>query len=261
MSDFYSRRFPKVASWAVLVLAIVGWTLPAGAQQFSPGPLAEPDLAPKQGTGFSTDTSLGNPGWMAGGIPGANAFQPPKVLNHPTPSYPELAHLNRVEGVVTVRFSIDDTGHVTNVFVTKTSGSVLLDSLVREPTLRDWTFQPAMLNGKPLAGSVTKEFEFRLDPNEQRQLAEKRLALPIGTPEPPYPPEALVVHPPLKGSCTITVRWTKAGLVDLIYLPKPSGFPFLDHVALRFAYANWRTDTATAAKDQEFTKVINFTPP
>lgn len=233
----------------------------ARAQQFSPGPLAEPDSAPKKSFGFAAETTLGNPGLTAGGIPAPNEFQPPKVLKHPTPAYPVLANLNRVEGVVTVRFSIDDKGQVADVTATKSSGSVMLDSLVRDPSLREWTFQPAMLNGKPLPSSLTREFEFRLDPNEQRQLAEKRLALPIGTPEPPYPPEALSVHPPLKGSCTVTVRWTKAGLVDLIYLPKPSGFPFLDHVALRFAYANWRTDLETAAKDQEFTKVINFTPP
>ena len=38
------------------------------------------------------------------------------------------------------------------------------------------------------------------------------------------------------------MRWTKAGLVDLIYLPQRSGSNTLDRAALRFAYENWRTD-------------------
>ena len=219
-----------------------------------------PALAPNPNAGLDPDVKI-DAASPASGSPGANNFQPPKVLKHPTPAYPELAHLNRVEGVVRVHFAVDETGHVTGVTVAKTSGSVMLDSLIRDYTLREWTFQPAMLNGQPIAGGTDKEFEFKLDPNEERALAEKRLALPIGTPDPPYPPEALALHPPPKGKCTVGVRWTKAGLVDLIYLPVASGSNILDRAALRFAYANWRTDVATAAKDEPFTKIINFTPP
>ena len=261
MPDSHPRLFPTFAPWAALVVAAVGWALPAVAQQFSPGPIAAPDLAPNPASGLSTDIRLATPDPAAGGTPGGNTFQSPKLLKHPAPVYPELAHLNRVEGVVGVRFSIDDTGHVTDVAVTKTSGSVMLDSLVRDHALREWTFQPAMLNGQPVAGGVEKEFEFKLDPNEQRTLAEKRLALPLGIADPPYPKEALALHPPPKGVCTVGVRWTKAGLVDLIYLPQGSGSNALDRAALRFAYENWRTDVATAAKDEAFTKVIHFTPP
>ena len=183
------------------------------------------------------------------------------MLKHPTPTYPELAHLNRVEGVVRIHFTIDDAGQVTGVTVPNSSGSVMLDALARDYTLREWTFQPATFNGKPVPCGADREFEFRLDPNEERALAEKRLALTVGTPEPTYPPEALALHPPPKGKCTVAVRWTKAGLVDLIYMPQSSGSGALDKAALRFAYSNWRTDPATAAKDEPFSKVINFTPP
>lgn len=41
--------------------------------------------------------------------------------------YPSQARDRRVEGVVTVSFSLDGTGHVTNVRVLKGSGSTLLD--------------------------------------------------------------------------------------------------------------------------------------
>ncbi len=261
MCNSRSCLLPASVLWAALVLIAVCWTLPATAQQVLPSPTTAPALAPKQAGGSSTDIHLDTPAPTAGGTSEAGAFQSPKLLKHPAPVYPELAHLNRVEGVVRIRFSIDETGHVTDVAVTKTSGSVMLDSLVRDHALREWTFQPALLDGKPVAGGVEKDFEFKLDPNEQRLLAEKRLALPVGIPEPPYPKEALALQPPPKGQCTVGVRWTKAGLVDLIYLPQGSGSNALDRAALRFAYQNWRTDLATATKDEAFTKVINFSPP
>ena len=220
-----------------------------------------PALAPHSAITSSTEVTLDEPppAPYANSSPGT--FTPPKLLKHPTPAYPELAHLNRVEGVVRIHFAIDDAGHVTGVTVPQSSGSAMLDALARDYTLREWTFQPALFNGQPVPSGASKEFEFKLDPAEEKALAEKRLALPVGTPDPPYPPEALALRPPPKGKCTVGVRWTKAGLVDLIYMPQSTGSGALDKAALRFAYGNWRTDPATAAKDEPFTKIINFTPP
>ena len=261
MRDSRPRRFPTPASWIVLALALVGGNAPAGAQQATPGSLMAPGLAPQSPLTSSTEVTLDEPSPAPrdGATPGN--FSPPKLLRHPIPAYPELAHLNRVEGVVSVHFAIDETGHVTAVTIPKSSGSVMLDALSRDYTLREWTFQPATFNGQPVPSGVSKEFEFKLDPAEEKALAEKRLALQVGTPEPPYPPEALALRPPPGGKCTVGVRWTKAGLVDLIYMPQSTGSGALDKAALRFAYANWRTDPATAAKDEPFTKVVTFTPP
>ena len=262
MPVFQLRRFLSFVSW----IALVGGSLSAAAQQASPaqatpGPLMAPALAPKSNLASATEVTLDapTPEPYANSSPGA--FTPPKVLKHPTPSYPELAHLNRVEGVVRVHFAIDEAGHVIGVTVPRSSGSMMLDALSRDYTLREWTFQPATFNGQPVPGGADEEFEFKLDPNEERTLAEQRLALPVGTPDPTYPPEALALHPPPKGKCTVAVRWTKAGLVDLIYMPQSTGSGALDKAALRFAYSNWRTDPATAAKAEVFSKIINFTPP
>ena len=85
--------------------------------------------------------------------PADSRFQPAKVLKHPAPAYPELALLNRAEGVVTIRFGIDDKGRVTTLSIAKSGGSVMLDSIVLDYTLHDWTFEPATLDGKPIASS------------------------------------------------------------------------------------------------------------
>ena len=252
-------RFLSLLPW----IALVGGSLSANAQQApaTPGPLMAPALAPKSGLATDVNTTLDIATPTPSGSSTTGAFTPPKVLQHPNPSYPELALLNRVEGVVHIHFAVDEEGHVTGVSVPRSSGNTLLDLLAKDAALHEWTFQPATFNGQPVPGGADKEFEFKLDPNEQRVLAEKRLALALGTPDPPYPPEALAFRPPPKGACTVAVRWTKAGLVDHIYMPQSTGSGTLDRTALRFAYSNWRTDPATAAKDEPFSKVIKFTPP
>ena len=167
-----------------------------------------------------------------------------------------MAHLNRVEGVVRVRFSVDDAGQVSSVFTEKSSGSVMLDQVVLDPRLKQWTFQPATLDGKPISSVLYQEFEFRLDPAEERAIAIKRLALPYGIPDPPYPTEAATRG--LKGKATLAVFWQKDnGLVDKIYLIKSSDSGLLDNTALRFAYEHWRMDP-TLATTERYVKTVEF---
>ena len=194
--------------------------------------------------------------------PLGQGYQPPKVLKRGTVAYPILANLNRIEGTVGIHFIIDETGKVTNATVYKTSRSLTLDAVVKSHGILEWTFQPATLNGKAVPSTFDQEIEFRLDPNEQREFALKRLAAPVGTPDPPYPSAALAIHPHPRGDCTIGVYWTPAGLVDIINLVKSSGSATLDHAALRFAYQNWRIDPKQIKDPKvQYTKVLTLTPP
>ncbi len=196
--------------------------------------------------------------------PAGTGYTPPKVLKQSPITYPILANLNRIEGIVGVRFAIDENGAVKDATVYRPSHSVLLDSVVRSRGFLSWTFVPATLNGRPIPSTLDKEIEFRLDPAEQRQFALKRLAAPIGIPDPPYPPEALAIHPHPGGDCTIGVFWTEtgSGLVDIINLLKGSGSPTLDHAALLFAYENWHIDPKQIKDPKEqYTRVLTFTPP
>ena len=252
---FPSRRSLSLRSVSVLLAAgLLALPCAAFAQQLTGGgmlalpPVSKPSPA------------------AAAPNPEGTSYHPAKLLRHPTLSYPTLALLNRVEGTVRVRFGIDDQGHVETVNAIKTGGSVLLDAVVLDHTLREWTFQPATLDGKPIASSLEQELEFRLDPEEQRRFARERLAAPIGLPDPPYPPEAVAAK--LKGSCTIGIFWTPGGLPNLIYLAKSSGSNLLDHTALRFAFTHWHIDPKDVVyakdkdgKDLAFTKTVAFNPP
>ena len=190
-------------------------------------------------------------------------YVPPLAIKRLPVAYPELAHLNRAQGVVEIQFSVDENGDVTKVVVARSSGSLMLDAaVVRDYNLLHWKFQPATLYGKPVPSTKEQEFEFRLDPAEERALALKRLALPVGTPDAPYPKEGLRLKP--RGSVTVGVHWTSRGLVNLIYLVKASGSNILDRAALRWAYENWHIDPTTINdknKDDAFTKTMNFEPP
>ena len=240
---------------ALVAFALVGGGIyalrPRGSK---PGPPVA-DASPAPTAAVSTATAPPAPS----DTPEPSKFQGPKLLASRPVRYPEQAFLNRVEGVVRVKFSVDDAGHVIKAAVSQSSGSVMLDAMALDYDLKLWTFQPATLDGQPVPGTVDKEFEFKLDPAGQKALATKRLAAKVGTPDAPYPKEAL----PLKaqGSCTINVTWTKAGLVDRIILAQASGSNILDRTALRFAYENWRVDPKDAVPDQEFSKKMTFTPP
>jgi TonB family protein len=232
-------------------------TLLAAAPQAKPVPSATPAPTPNAIADFGAAAEpLATP--VTSGTPGGN-YQVAKVRFRAPVAYPLLADLNREEGVVTIRFYIDETGHVTKTAVAKDGTSPLLNQLNNDSRLLLWTFDPATLDGKPIPSTHDQEFEFRLDPEQQKKLALHRLALSIGTPDPPYPPAAAANH--LEGSATLTIQWTKQGLVDKIGLSKSSGSPLLDATALRFAYENWRIDPAAMSPDKPFVKTIKFTPP
>ena len=202
------------------------------------------------------------PAASASPTPEDKRFSPPKELKRGPVTYPILANLNRIEGVVGVRFAIDEAGKVKDATAYRTSGSFLLDAVVKSRGIMEWTFQPATFDGKPVPSTYEKEIEFHLDPAEQREFARKRLAAPVGTPDPPYPAEALAMQPRPKGDCTIGVYWLPSGLVDNINLLKSSGSATLDHAALRFAYENWHIDPSQIKDPKvQFTKVLSFVPP
>jgi TonB family protein len=234
---------------AILPFAAVAPALAQSIEEFSEvrtsGPIAD--------FGSGTPAPAGSPAQTPAGN-----YHPAEVRLRVPVGYPLLADLNRIEGKVIIRFYIDENGHVTRTAIASRGTNVLLEQLLGDPRLMKWTFQPATLNGTPVPSTHDQEFEFRLDPEQQKKIALHRLALPIGTPDPPYPPAAAADH--LEGKPTVQVQWTKQGLVDRIALVKSSGAPYLDASALRFVYENWRIDPAAVKADQPFVKTVSFVP-
>ena len=82
-------------------------------------------------------------------------------LNNPKPDYPSLARRLGEEGTVVLRVKVTAQGHVETLHVQQSSGYGPLDAAALN-AVRQWTFTPARLAGKPQAGWVLVPIQFSL---------------------------------------------------------------------------------------------------
>jgi protein TonB len=82
-----------------------------------------------------------------------------KLISSVPPEYPALAKAQHVSGGVTIDALIDATGHVTKMKVI--SGPTLLHQAAMD-ALKQWKYQPAMLDGKPVPMHLSVTIQFRL---------------------------------------------------------------------------------------------------
>jgi protein TonB len=106
-------------------------------------------------------------GGVVGGMPaptpapvriGGN-IKAPKVVHRVAPIYPQLAATARVQGVVIVEAQVDEHGVVRTAQVLR--GSPLLDAAALE-AVRQWRYQPLLLNGQPSAFVLVITVNFNL---------------------------------------------------------------------------------------------------
>jgi protein TonB len=109
------------------------------------------------GTGLGIKTK--QPAAPAAPTPTGGDVKPAKLISSVPPVYPQLAKNQHVSGNVLVDALIDPTGHVTTMKVV--SGPTLLHQAAMD-ALRQWTYQPAMLDGKPVPMHLTVTIQFRL---------------------------------------------------------------------------------------------------
>lgn len=87
--------------------------------------------------------------------------QPPIAIQKPGPSYTAQAKEAGVEGVVIVQAVVETDGTVSAVKVLKELSDGLTESAVE--TILQWVFEPALLNGRPVAVYHVLTVNFRLD--------------------------------------------------------------------------------------------------
>lgn len=107
---------------------------------------------------------LGGFGPPGGERPDPGAFvvveKQPELVVAPTPAYPELAKLARIEGVVTVRALVGRDGKVKEVILLKGAHD-LLDRAALDAA-RSYVFTPALQNKTPVPVWVSIPFRFKL---------------------------------------------------------------------------------------------------
>jgi TonB family protein len=92
---------------------------------------------------------------------------PPKVLTKVDPQYPPEARAEHLEGEVIVKATIGKDGRVSNVRATRSTRDDFAAATIA--AARQWTFEPATLEGKPIAVDYALTFRFRLDGKKDKQ--------------------------------------------------------------------------------------------
>jgi TonB family protein len=92
-------------------------------------------------------------------VPVGGDVKPARLISSVPPAYPALARTQHVAGDVRVDALIDANGRVSTMKVV--SGPTLLHQAAMD-ALRQWKYQPATLDGKPVAMHLTVTLQFRL---------------------------------------------------------------------------------------------------
>ena len=85
--------------------------------------------------------------------------KPPRLVRRIEPAYPELAILSRVEGIVVLEATTDVYGRVTAVRVLR---SIALLDAAAVDAVRQWVYEPLLVNGRPRPVTFTVTVRFVL---------------------------------------------------------------------------------------------------
>jgi protein TonB len=133
-------------------------------------PVGDADLAPSLGAAQTSvpSDSLGEglgtvstkqPAAPATPLPVGGDVKQAHLISSTPPAYPLLAKSQHVEGNVHVDALVDANGHVSSMHVV--SGPALLHQAAMD-ALRQWKYQPATLDGKPVPMHLAVTLQFRL---------------------------------------------------------------------------------------------------
>ena len=118
--------------------------------------LPEPPAAPDDAASGNGDS--GAPGEVRDSPP-VSHVSPPALIAKVPPAYPEIARIARVQGMVLITGVVTEDGRVANLTVV--SGHPLLIPAALD-CVKQWRYEPALLNGRPVTAPVEIRVQFQL---------------------------------------------------------------------------------------------------
>ena len=85
----------------------------------------------------------------------------PKVVKIVQPEYPTLARQAEIEGIVTLKVTINERGRVMRVSVIRSDASIF-DKVAME-AMKQWEFEPAEQSGNPVKSTISIPLQFTLN--------------------------------------------------------------------------------------------------
>jgi periplasmic protein TonB len=113
------------------------------------------------GSGEGPGVGPGRGGGIGGGVfKVGGGVSAPRALQTPDPEYSEEARKAKYQGTVVLWLIVDPNGHPQNVKVARSLGMGLDQKAIE--AVRQWKFEPAMKDGRPVAVQINVEVNFRL---------------------------------------------------------------------------------------------------
>ncbi|MBM3305623.1 MAG: energy transducer TonB [Candidatus Aminicenantes bacterium] len=97
--------------------------------------------------------------FAAGAVKVEKDIKPPKLVKEVSPVYPEIARLSEVQGVVILSVKTGPDGKVQDVMVLRSIP--LLDQAAID-AVRQWVYEPFVIDGKPVTAVFTVTVNFQL---------------------------------------------------------------------------------------------------
>lgn len=142
------------------------------APQFDLGPIGKPGSPPSASSKkqpaksrpAKPESSTGNPSGASrnGGASASVEDRSIEPVNLTAPDYPRRAVRKKLNGEVTVAFTVNENGRTEDIEVVDADPPNVFDrAAVR--AVRQWTFKPAIRNGAPTSERVKQTIQFDLD--------------------------------------------------------------------------------------------------
>ena len=165
--------------------------------------------------------------------------QRPKLVNKVSPKYPQEAVDAGIEGKVVIEAVTDIKGSV--IKTTVVDGPAELRNAALD-ALKQWRYEPYIVNGKPKPVAFTVVVKFTLDPKKKTKPVKKPIVLSskqrprlLKSPAPSFPKEALKER--IQGNVVIEVTTDEKGRVAKAQVME--GIPQLNEAALE-AVKQWQ---------------------
>ena len=172
-----------------------------------------------------------------GAVRAVGKIEPPKLLKEVAPVYPEIARQAQVEGTVILEIKADEQGHIVDVRVLH---SIPLLDMSAIEAVKQWKYEPLVIDGKPRPVIFTVTVRFLLDSGFKKDVLKKFAAGAIRAEGEIQPPQLLKEVTPVypeaarqaevQGTVILAVKANEEGrIVDAVVL---RSIPLLDQAAL-----------------------------
>jgi TonB family protein len=113
------------------------------------------------GVGHGPGVGAGSGGGIGGGVyKVGGGISAPQAISSPDPEYTDEARQAKKQGTCVLSLIVDEQGHPRDLHVVRSLGFGL-DAKALE-AVRQWRFEPALKDGKPVNVQISVEVEFRL---------------------------------------------------------------------------------------------------